>query len=129
MNPRRFLLFVILVCTFMVFYAEHGSNAQQSPNPTAPQMQKDAPYHPGGEYQTGSDGDKQSPRGAGGRSQRLSASPLAKIEILPAAIAISGSHYNQRLVVEGTLRGRPPGRLDGSGGHRILEPQGGADQQ
>ena len=29
--------------------------------------------------------------------------PLAKIEILPSAIAISGSHYNQRLVVEGTF--------------------------
>jgi hypothetical protein len=29
--------------------------------------------------------------------------PLVKIDILPAAVAISGSHYNQRLIVEGTF--------------------------
>ncbi len=103
MNPRRFLPFVILVCTFMVFYAEHGSNAQQSPNPTAPQMQKDAPYHPGGEIKPEGAATSKAPVAPVAAHNTYPPSPLSKIEILPAAVAISGSHYNQRLVVEGTF--------------------------
>jgi hypothetical protein len=101
MNPRRFLLVVIFVCAFMVFYAGHGSNAQQSTNAASPQMQKDAPFHPGGEYKV--------PQGGGTRlspvadHQAYPQVPLAKIDILPDAIAISGSHYSQRLIVEGTF--------------------------
>ena len=102
MNPRRFLLLVILVCTFMVFYAAHGSNAEQSPNPPAPQMQKDAPYHPGGEIKPEATANK-SPVAPVAAHNTYPPSPLSKIEILPAAVAISGSHYNQRLVVEGTF--------------------------
>ena len=55
--------------------------------------------------------------------------PLAKIEILPAAIAISGSHYNQRLVVEGTFADGHQEDLTAQAALAFLEPQGGADQQ
>jgi hypothetical protein len=65
-------------------------------------MQKDAPYHPGGDIK---------PDGAAANKARVAPVadhhayprvPLAKIDILPGAITISGSHYDQRLVVEGT---------------------------
>ena len=102
MNPRRFLLLVILICTFMVFYAAHGSNAEQSPPPRTPQMQKDAPYHPGGEVKPETTPSKV-PAVPVTAHNAYPPSPLSKIEILPSAVEISGSHYNQRLVVEGTF--------------------------
>jgi hypothetical protein len=103
MNPRRLLLVVILVCAFLVFYAGHGSNAQQATNPTSPQMQKDAPFHPGGDYKPQATGTNK-PRMAPVADHNIYPTvPVAKIEILPAAIFISGAHYNQRLIVEGTF--------------------------
>jgi hypothetical protein len=101
MNPRRFLLVVILVCSFMVFYAGRGSNAEQAPASTAPQMQKDAPYHAGGEYKPQGSANKVRVAPVAAHNP-YPPSPLSKIEILPAAITISGSHYNQRVIVEGT---------------------------
>jgi hypothetical protein len=103
MNPRRFLLVVILVCAFMVFYADYSSNAQQSTNPSSPQMQKNAPFDPGGEYKP--------PAAPVAMTRPLPAAdhatwpvvPLVKIDILPAPVAISGAHYNQRLIVEGAF--------------------------
>jgi len=104
MNPRRFLLVVIFVCACMVFYAGQGSNAQLWISQTSPQMPKDAPFHPGGEYK---------PKGTQSDSTRLvpvadhnayPQVPLVKIDILPAAVSISGAHYNQRLIVEGTYK-------------------------
>ncbi len=102
MNPRRFLLLVILICTFMVFYAAHESAAEQTSAPPAPQMQKDAPYHPGGELKLEPPASK-TPATLVAAHSSYPPSPLAKLEIFPTAIAISGSHYNQRLVVEGTF--------------------------
>jgi len=102
MNPRRFLLIVILACAFMVFYAGHQSNAQLSTNPASMQMQKDTPFHPGGDFKpeaTAANRPRVAPVADHSAYPQV---PLAKIEILPAAITISGSHYNQRLVVEGT---------------------------
>ncbi len=64
-------------------------------------MQKDAPYHTGGEYKPESTVAK-TPIVPVAAHNAYPAVPLAKIEILPAAITISGSHYDQRLVVEGT---------------------------
>ena len=64
-------------------------------------MRKDAPYHPGGEYKPES-AAKKAPTVPVAAHNTYPQVPLAKIEILPAAIGISGSHYDQRLVVEGT---------------------------
>jgi hypothetical protein len=101
MNPRRFLPLVFLICTFMVFYAAHGSNAEQTSAPAAGQMQKDVPFHPGGELKL----DTMATRTPAPVPAHTSfpPSPLAKLEIFPPDVAISGSHYNQRLVVEGTF--------------------------
>jgi len=103
MNPRRFLLIVFFACSFLAFYGGHASNAQLWISQESPPMSKDGPFHPGGEYKP-----KVTPSG----ETRLSpvadhnaypAVPLVKIDILPAAITISGAHYNQRLIVEGTF--------------------------
>jgi hypothetical protein len=102
MNPRRFLLVVIFICAFMVFCAGQGSNAQQSPNSTSSQMQKNAPFHPGGDYKPeamGTNKPRVAPVAAHDAYPQV---PLAKLQILPGTITISGSHYSQRLVVEGT---------------------------
>ncbi len=102
MDSRRFLLVVIFVCAFMVFCAGNESNAQFWISQISPQMQRDAPFHPGGEYKpsvTQSGGTRPSPVADHNAYPQV---PLAKIDILPAAIAISGSHYSQRLIVEGT---------------------------
>jgi hypothetical protein len=102
MNPRRFLLLVIFVCAFMVLCAAHGSRAEQSANSTSAPMRKDAPYHASGEYKpdaTAANKPAVTPVAAHNAYPQV---PLAKIEILPGNITISGSHYNQRVVVEGT---------------------------
>lgn len=100
MNPRRFLLVAIFLCSLLVFFAARGSNAQQT---TSPQMQKDAPYHPGGDYKP-APAEANKPRVAPvADHDAYPKVPLTGIEILPGAITISGSHYNQRLVVEGTF--------------------------
>ena len=102
MDPRRFLLVVIFVCAFMVFCAGHESSAQLWISQVSPRMQRDAPFHPGGEYKpsvTQSGGTRPSPVADHNAYPQV---PLAKIDILPATIAISGSHYSQRLIVEGT---------------------------
>jgi hypothetical protein len=101
MNPRRFLPVVILVCAFMVFYAAHGSNAGQSTNSTSPQMQKDAPFHPGGDYKPEATEAHKARVTPVADHHAFPQVPLTRIEILPAAITIAGAHYNQRLVVEG----------------------------
>jgi len=103
MNPRRFLLVVFSVCSLIVFCAGHDSSAQQSPNVASPQMGKDSTYHPGGEYKpqvTQSGATRPTPVADHNAYPKV---PLAKIDILPAAITISGSHYDQSLVVEGTF--------------------------
>ena len=89
------------VFALVVFYPGPGSNGQQPPSLPSPQMQKDAPYHTGGEYKPESTVAK-TPIVPVAADNAYPAVPLAKIEILPAAITISGSHYDQRLVVEGT---------------------------
>ena len=102
MHCCRFRLAAFFLCAFAVFYAGGGPNAQQPPNSTSPQMQKDAPYHSGGEYKpesTAVSKPRVAPVAAHNAYPQV---PLAKIEILPAAINIAGSHYDQRLVVEGT---------------------------
>ncbi|MGA3325583.1 MAG: DUF1549 domain-containing protein [Terriglobia bacterium] len=102
MNPRRFLLVVIFVCALMIFCAGHQSNAQLWISQTSPQMPKDAPFHPGGEYKpkvTQSDSTRLVPVADHNAYPQV---PLVKIDILPAAVSISGAHYNQRLIVEGT---------------------------
>lgn len=96
MNPRRFRLVAIFLCSLLVFFAGHGSAVAQSSNP---QIQKDAPYHSGGEYKP--QATDKAPLTPVADHQAYPQVPLTRIEILPAAIAISGSHYNQRLVVEG----------------------------
>ena len=55
--------------------------------------------------------------------------PLAKIEILPGAITISGSHYDQRLVVEGTYTDGHQEDLTAQATFAILEPEGRAHHQ
>jgi hypothetical protein len=66
-------------------------------------MQKDAPFHPGGEFKPEAV-EANKPRVAPVADHHAYPQvPLARIEILPAAITISGAHYNQRLVVEGTF--------------------------
>ena len=102
MNPRRFLLVVVFVCTFIVCYATYGLNAEQSANSTSPQMQKDAPFHPGGEYKPEATGAKKLQVAPVADHHAYPQVPLAKLQILPGGITISGSHYSQRLVVEGT---------------------------
>jgi hypothetical protein len=103
MIPRRFLLIVIFACAFLAFYPDRGSNAQLLTSHESLPMSKDAPFHPGGEYKP-----KVTPSG----ETRLSPVadhnayplvPLVKIDILPATITISGAHFNQRLIVEGTF--------------------------
>ena len=102
MNPRRFLPLVILICTFMVVYATYASNAEQSALPRTPPMQKDAPYHPGGEVKAETPPTK-IPTVPVAAHNAYPPSPLSKLEILPSAVEISGSHYHQQLVVEGTF--------------------------
>jgi hypothetical protein len=65
-----------------------------------PQVQKDAPYHAGGEDKAPQRATHLLPVADHTAYPHV---PLAKIEILPGAVAISGSHYSQRLVVEGTF--------------------------
>ncbi len=66
-------------------------------------MQKDAQYHPGGTYKPQSAESKNPHLAPVADHNAYPQVPLARIELLPVAIAISGSHYNQRLVVEGTF--------------------------
>ena len=103
MNPRRFLLLVVLISSFMVLCAAHSSNAAQSSATSSPQMRKDTPYHQGGDYKPSSSEANKPHIAPVADHNAYPQVPLTKIEILPAAIAISGSHYNQRLVVEGTF--------------------------
>ena len=102
MNPRRFLLLVVLLCSFVVFYASQGSNAEPSPDSKTPQMKKDAPFHPGGELKPETLATKP-PVTPVAAHNAYPPSPLSKLEILPGAISITGSHYNQRLLVEETF--------------------------
>ena len=102
MHQHRFRLVVVSVCACIALYASRGANAQSPPNSSSPQMHKDAPFHTGGEYKsevTAASKPQVTPVADHNAYPQV---PLAKIEILPAAITISGSHYNQRLVVEGT---------------------------
>ena len=101
MHCRRFRLTAYFVLAFAMFYGGRDSNGQQPPSSPPPRMQKDAPYHTGGEYKPESTVAK-TPIVPVAAHNAYPAVPLAKIEILPAAITISGSHYDQRLVVEGT---------------------------
>ncbi len=66
-------------------------------------MQKDAPYHPGGDYKPPATVYTKHVVAPVADHNAYPQVPLTKIAILPGAIAISGSHYNQRLVVEGTF--------------------------
>ncbi len=66
-------------------------------------QKKDAPYHPGGTYKLPSPQSGKPGVALVADHNAYPQVPLVKIELLPAAIAISGSHYNQRLVVEGTF--------------------------
>jgi hypothetical protein len=103
MHPRLFPIIVVFVSALTAFYVGHGLNAQQSSNSASPQMQKDAPYHTGGDLKpdaTAANKPRVAPVADHNAYPQV---PLAKIEILPAAITISGSHYDQRLVVEGTF--------------------------
>jgi len=100
-HPRRFLLVVTLLCGLLVFFAAHGSNAQQSMSGT--QMQKGTPYHQGGDYKPESTEANKPKLAPVADHNAYPQVPLSRIEILPGAVTISGSHYNQRLVVEGTF--------------------------
>ncbi|MDR3678015.1 MAG: Ig-like domain-containing protein, partial [Acidobacteriota bacterium] len=103
MNPRRFLIVVVAVCALMVFCASYESNAEQSSVAPSPQMRKDVPYHSGGDYKPEATATNRAQVTPVADHNAYPQVPLAKIEILPSAITISGSHYNQRLVVEGTF--------------------------
>jgi hypothetical protein len=103
MNPRRFLPLVILLCSLLVLFADHRSNAAQPSDSTSNQMQKDAPYHPGGDLKPDTSTPSKPALTPVAAHNAYPLVPLAKIELLPAAINISGSHYNQELVVEGTF--------------------------
>src|SRR5208283_4805157 len=103
MSPRRFLLIVIFVCASLAFYTGLGSNAQEPANATSPQMRKDAPYHTGGEYKPEATSSNKPHVAPVADHNAYPPVPLVKIDILPAAITISGAHDNQRLIVEGTF--------------------------
>jgi hypothetical protein len=103
MNPRRFLVVVVSICALMVFCASYESNAEQSSVAPSPQMRKDLPYHSGGDYKPEATATNKTQVTPVADHNAYPQVPLAKIEILPSAITISGSHYNQRLVVEGTF--------------------------
>jgi Protein of unknown function (DUF1553)/Protein of unknown function (DUF1549)/Bacterial Ig-like domain (group 2) len=101
MGLRKTLLLGALVALagrFMAPGAIFGLPIGQAPAVRAP----DAPYHPVEMLKperTESPSDK--PKSAALRVSSLAA--LTKIEILPSSIAITGPHYGQRLLVEGTF--------------------------
>lgn len=72
----------------------------QAPTSTPP-AHKDAPYHPAGFLKSPDDG-KTSP-GVHANRPPTSLATLTKIVILPSSISITGPHYSERLVVEGTF--------------------------
>jgi Protein of unknown function (DUF1553)/Protein of unknown function (DUF1549)/Bacterial Ig-like domain (group 2) len=106
MGPRKILLLALLTCGFTVSCAMlcslHGQTAER-PSAQAP---GDAPYHPTDMSKPQSDGisavAKQRVASAA-TPPRSSLAPLTKIEILPSSLTITGTHYNQRLLVEGTF--------------------------
>ena len=60
----------------------------------------DAPYHPSGFLKPP---EASNPTAIKSKTQPSSLAGLTKIVILPASISITGPHYSQRLVVEGTF--------------------------
>ena len=103
MNPRRFLLVVVSVCALMVFCAstDQTRNSRRSHRPR--RCARMLPYHSGGDYKPEATATNKAQVTPVADHNAYPQVPLAKIEILPSAITISGSHYNQRLVVEGTF--------------------------
>lgn len=66
-----------------------------------PPAQKDAPYHPPG-FLKPPDDEKPAPRKRASPAL-TSLATLTKIAILPSSVSITGPHYSQRLLVEGTF--------------------------
>ena len=102
MHALRLLFVTLAVCALMVFCAGLGTNAQQPPGAPSPQMRRDAPYHAGGDYKPEISSTPKTPVLPVADHNAYPKVPLAKIEILPSFIVISGSHSRQRLVIEGT---------------------------
>ena len=103
MNPRRFLPLTVFLCALLVFFAAHRSNAQQSSQPPASATRKDIPFHSAADLKPDAAATPKVPVAPVAAHNTYAIVPLAKIEILPSAVTISGSHYNQELVVEGTF--------------------------
>ena len=101
MKSRRILGIVILACGLSVLHTAPSLPAQHAPTPTSPTMQKDALYHGGGESKPEADVANKVRVAPVADHSAYPPAPLSKIEIFPATIVISGSHYNQRLVIEG----------------------------
>lgn len=89
---------VALLGWCMVPDATFGLPIGQTPAAHAP----DAPYHPAEMLKPESDNSLAN-KAMPAASRISSLATLTKIEILPSSIAITGPHYRQRLLVEGTF--------------------------
>ncbi len=106
MNSRKILLLSALAIGFVIPCVLLSSSNGQAVSAQAGRTQNDTPYHL-------TDGILQQPASVStegmGKSgplanlRRSSLGSLTKIAIFPSSLAITGPHYGQRIVVEGTF--------------------------
>ncbi len=106
----------------MVFFAGHDSAADQTSAPPQKAMEKDAPFHPGGELKL-EPSTSRNPIVPVSAHSAYPPSRLVKLEILPYSVAISGSHYNQQLIVEGTFADGHAEDLTAQSAFTVLNPK------
>jgi hypothetical protein len=96
MSIRSALLVGSLLVSYGTFCAASGQTT--TPRPPA---HNDAPYHPPG-FLKPTDAAN-SPANKHANPPLTSLATLTKIAILPSSVSITGPHYNQRLIIEGTF--------------------------
>jgi len=105
MRSHKTLLLTMLTGAFAISCAVLSSLSGQTATKPAAQAPSDTPYHPFDMSKPEADAK---PSAAGKPAQAViphnsSLATLAKIQILPSSISITGPHYGQRLLVEGTF--------------------------
>src|SRR4051812_8731130 len=103
MKRRRFLLIALLISGCMVPCTLSVAGGQA---PSKPAPRSDAPYHPPDMLQPHDGSTPSATKGkpaATSTAHTSSLLGLAKISILPSSVSMTGPHYGQRFVVEGTF--------------------------
>ena len=104
MKVRDALLFTALAGGLAAPCAFHGLVSDQAPPPA--QTKSDAPFHPPEMLKPEDAAASEDAKGHRTTAAIRNPQPLialSKIEIVPSSIAITGRHYKQRLLVEGTF--------------------------